>query len=244
MDQIAYGPHPEQRGELTLPAGSHDAPLRVAVLWHGGAYAPEIDLAQMRPLAADLAARGWAAWNVTYRRLDCGGGWPQTFDDAIAAVDHLATLRDGGAPLDLDRVTAIGLSAGAPLALYAARRPGDIRLVHLVNQAGLSLLTDVAHAAGEESSITRLLGGGPDALPDVYAQADPAANLPLGVPSLHVHGADDDIVPSAVSSSFAELARAAGDDAKFLQVPGDHFTHLDPASEAWRATVAWMQTPV
>ena len=45
--------------------------------------------------AATWPARGWAAWNVEYRRLGrvCGGGWPTTFDDVAAAIDHLAEIR-------------------------------------------------------------------------------------------------------------------------------------------------------
>ena len=40
--------------------------------------------------SADLAKRGWAAWNIEYRRLGNGGGWPATFADVAAAVDHLS----------------------------------------------------------------------------------------------------------------------------------------------------------
>src|SRR2546423_15709440 len=77
----------------------------------------------MRPLCALLARHGWAAWNVDYRRVGRGegGGWPATFADVAAAVDHLADL---DAPLDLTRVAAVGHSAGGHLALWAAARPG------------------------------------------------------------------------------------------------------------------------
>ena len=36
----------------------------------------------MRPVCRDLVRRGWAAWNVEYRRMGGGqgGGWPATFD--------------------------------------------------------------------------------------------------------------------------------------------------------------------
>ena len=74
----------------------------------------------MRGLAADLVRRGWAVWNIEYRRLGGdGGGWPATFDDVAAAIDHLRTL---DAPLDLDGVSFLGHSAGGHLALWAAAR--------------------------------------------------------------------------------------------------------------------------
>ena len=77
----------------------------------------------MRPICADLARAGWAAWNVEYRRVGRGqwGGWPETFLDVAAGIDALTEV---DAALDLDRVAAIGHSAGGHLALWAAARGG------------------------------------------------------------------------------------------------------------------------
>ena len=70
------------------------APLPVAVVLHGGFWRAQYGRKLMRPLCADLAGRGWAAFNVEYRRLGrlSGGGYPRTLDDVAAAVDHLAEL--------------------------------------------------------------------------------------------------------------------------------------------------------
>ena len=47
------------------------------------------------------------------------------------------------------------------------------------------------------------------------------------------HGDRDEIVPLAISESFAAAARAAGDDVELVVAPGeDHFGHLDPAQPA------------
>ena len=32
--------------------------------------------------------RGWAVWNIEYRRVGNGGGWPDTFADVAAAIDR------------------------------------------------------------------------------------------------------------------------------------------------------------
>ena len=45
----------------------------------------------MDALCEDLARRGWAAWNIEYRRLGNGGGVPTTLEDVSAAIDHLAS---------------------------------------------------------------------------------------------------------------------------------------------------------
>ena len=67
-------------------------PLGTVVVIHGGFWRARYDLSLGRPLAADLAARGYAAWNLEYRRALAGGGWPGTFEDVAAGIDLLATL--------------------------------------------------------------------------------------------------------------------------------------------------------
>ena len=62
------------------------------MLIHGGFWKAEYGLELMDALAADLVARGWAAWNIEYRRLGNGGGVPYTLDDVGAAIDHLDQL--------------------------------------------------------------------------------------------------------------------------------------------------------
>ncbi len=76
---------------------------------HGGYWRAKYDRSLMDDLCVDLSAHGLAAWNLEYRRVGAGGGWPETFLDVAAGVDALADL---DAPLDLTRVVAVGHSAG------------------------------------------------------------------------------------------------------------------------------------
>jgi dipeptidyl aminopeptidase/acylaminoacyl peptidase len=86
--------------------------------------------------------------------------------------------------------------------------------------------------------VADLLGGGADEQPDRYAQASPAARLPLGIPQVLVHGGEDAIVPPAQSRDYAEAARAAGDEVELVELPGaDHFDVIDPGHEGWAAVV-------
>jgi acetyl esterase/lipase len=238
---IPYGAASEQVGDLWLPDGRNGA-LPVAALWHGGGYVPEANRAGMEGIARDLCRRGWAVWNLEYRRLGSGGGWPQTFADVADGLDRLEALRAEGEPLDLDRVVAIGFSAGGPLALWsAARGEGRVHPAAVVSQGGIVDLEAVARDDGIEAYVVRWLGH-PDEHPEVYAAADPSALLPLGVPALLVHGEADENVPPAMSVGFAARARAAGDDAEAVVVPGaGHFDHLDPGSEAWAAVTRWLE---
>ncbi len=80
-------------------------------------------LSSVSPLARDLAAHGITAWNLEYRRAGNGGGWPHTFEDILAGIDHLSEIA-GDHDLQLGKVVALGHSAGGHLAVWAAGRSG------------------------------------------------------------------------------------------------------------------------
>jgi acetyl esterase/lipase/3-dehydroquinate dehydratase len=230
LDTLAYGPDPSQEGDLWCPAGG--GPHPVAVLFHGGFWYHAWERDLMDGLARDLARRGVAAWNVEYRRVGAGGGWPATGEDAARAVDHLVAL----APvygLDLDRVALIGHSAGATLGLWVAAR-GRRGEVHPALVVGLATIADLEAAAAERiggGSVARLLGGDLDV---ALGDASPRARLPIGVPQLLAHAADDDVVPIAQTIGYAAAAEAAGDDVTVVRFErGGHFDLIDPASPAW-----------
>ena len=239
-----YGRDAAQVADLHVPRG--DGPFPVAVLIHGGYWQTRYGKLIMRPLAGDLVSRGWAAWNVEYRRLGRGGGggWPATFDDVAAGIDALAALDDPR--LDFTRVTGVGHSAGGQLALWAAARadlpagaPGADPAVGLTH---LAALTPVASLASAGSVAHALMGGTPDEVPERYAQADPMRRIPLAVPVLLVHPIDDGTVPVRQSQRYAERARDAGADVTLVEPErGGHKGPIDPASEAWRATARWLE---
>jgi acetyl esterase/lipase len=214
-----YGDDPSQVAELF----EAEQPVGVAVVLHGGFWRDRYDRHLMDALCADLASRGWTAWNLEYRRLGSGGGWPATGEDVAAGIEALA--RRGA--------VAIGHSAGGHLALWAAAE-GLVRAA--VGQAAVSDLREAQRLSLSGGVVGDLLGDAPP-----YAAASPLERLPLGVPQLLVHGEDDAIVPVSMSREYERAARAAGDDVELAALPGvGHFEHLDPASEAWRAVLRWL----
>jgi acetyl esterase/lipase len=221
-----YGPKPAQFGELYRPAQPrHDGTV---VIVHGGFWRARYDLAYGRPLAADLAAHGFTAWNIEYRRVGDGGGWPATAEDVGAAVDHLATL-----DVDTDRVVAIGHSAGGHLAVWAAGREAPrVPLAAAVAQAGVLDLIAAHEADLGDGAVAEFLGGRPDEAADRYRAADPVAAAPLPTPVLCVHARADDIVPISQSRHYVEAAEGRG---ALREVAGDHFTVIDPLDGAWTA---------
>jgi acetyl esterase/lipase len=230
----------------------------VAVLLHGGYWRARYDLAHLHGMAGDLCRRGYAVWNLEFRRIGSpGGGWPGTFADVRAGMAALAELAASGGPgpatagpgcrLDLDRIVVFGHSAGGHLALWAAgsRRlpdltdPSGVRPALVVSLAGVTDLVEAARRDLSDGAARELLGGGPTEVPDRYRLACPTLALPLRVPALVVHGDADTDVPFDLAGRYAAAARAAGDPVRLLLLPGvDHFALIDPATPAWVAVLA------
>jgi acetyl esterase/lipase len=229
--RIPYGPHPAQFGELWRPSRVRHP--GVVVVIHGGFWRAAYDLEFGRPLAADLATRGFVSWNIEYRRVGAGGGWPTTLDDVAAAIDHLARL-----DVDTSRVVTIGHSAGGHLATWAAgRRDARVPVTGVIAQAGVLDLDSAAHLRIGNGAVLDFLGGGPDEVAERYAAADPIAALPISAPVLCVHARADDTVPFTQSETYVARAIDAGGSAELRDVPGDHFSVIDPTDAAWSMVV-------
>jgi dipeptidyl aminopeptidase/acylaminoacyl peptidase len=202
----------------------------VAVLIHGGFWRQRYGRELEGGIARDLVARGWAVWNIEYRRLGADGGWPTTFEDVTAAIRAL--------PVEAERVVAIGHSAGGHLAVWAA---AEGLVDAAVSQAGALDLDELSRLGTSDNVVNQLLGGTPEDVPHRYAQASPRQRLPIGVPLLLVHGERDDDVPPCISREFAEAARAAGDDCELVVIDDEgHYEHLEPGSRCWGAVIEWL----
>jgi acetyl esterase/lipase len=243
---FAYGASPSQYAELFLPVGK--GPFPVAVLVHGGCWTKEFGgIAQLRNLAGALTARGIAAWNVEYRRVDeAGGGYPGTYQDMNAALDTLAA-QAGGYPLDLERLVAVGHSAGGQLVQWMAGRTripaasplrpaGTLAVRRVVSLGGLA---DLRHEADLIKSScgrdTVELAGRPEAArPDVFADTNAAELLPNGSRTILVTGELDKVAPPRVARDYARRARAAGDAAEVVILPGaSHYDEVAASSASW-----------
>jgi len=237
MHTLAYGPDSSHVGDLYLPTAS-DAP--VVCLFHGGFWRLPYDRSELAPVARDLCERGFAVWNVEYRRIGGGvPGWPATFHDVEAAIAHLPTLREAYPRLDLRRVILVGHSAGGHLAFWAASRigaggrPSAVKIVAVV---GLAPLLDL-HAAHDlglgQGAVEAFLGGPPSELADRYRMASPRSLLPLRTRQCLMHGDADAAVPISLSRSYVDAALRSGDDAELIELRGaDHMSFLDATGPA------------
>ena len=153
------------------PMAGHPTPYPVLALFHGYGETPQALLART-PLAAEAAARGWLVVIPTGAHVfNYGIDYAQdNIEDAFEFVAQLA-------PLDLDRVDAIGFSMGGGAALtYAARHmdPTHLRFAAVVNHTGSTSLrgtydADPATRPVFESPL--MFGGAPSAGPFRYQRA-------------------------------------------------------------------------
>jgi acetyl esterase/lipase len=244
---LAYGPEPDQVAEVTVPPDA-DGPLPLVLLLHGGVWREPHDRVHIRPLAAALAATGVIVANVDYRRVDGAGGWPTTFNDAAMATDTLPDLIDEAdlAQVDRSAIVLVGHSAGGHLALWSTLRhltspdePGHratpLPVAGVVPLAGVVALTSFHRTSPDADTVTRLMGGDPDAVPDRYLSVDPTL---LGAPECRVvlvHGSEDEAVPIQTARDYA----TAHDGVVLVELPGTgHFEVIDPSSTAWPAVRA------
>lgn len=244
--QLRYGYDPEHIVDIRLPRSPGPHPLIVVI--HGGFWRVEYDRTHTAAQCAALAAQGYVAASIEYRRVGHGNiGWPATFDDVAAAIDALPGLLVD--LVDRDRIVLLGHSAGGHLALWAAARHRmpdgspwlreDVVPVRgVVSMAGIADLTVASRLKLGRDAVNDLLGGSPQQYPERYSATDPARLVPLGVPTVLLHGTADDVVPIEVSRSYAKAAAAAGDPVRLAELAGvEHFGFIDPLSPAWRHVI-------
>lgn len=231
--RLAYGSDPSQVIDLRLPRGRAGDPRGTVVLIHGGYWQPQYGLDQLDGLAELLTGAGWATANLEYRRTGAGGGVPATLEDVAAALDLLADQDVPQAPV------ALGHSAGGHLAAWAASRTADLpggeprlALAGAVSLSGVLDLTRAAAAPGSSRPVTAFVGGTPEDVPEAYAVSDPALLEPR-CPVWAVHATADDVVPLEQSEAYVAAVTGRGGRAELVEVPGDHFSIVDPDAASW-----------
>lgn len=252
--RLAYGSAASAYVELFLPEG--DGPFPVVVLVHGGCWCAAFGgIRQMRGMAGALQARGMAVWNVEYRCVDQpGGGYPGMYHDMHAALDLLAA-RHASWRLDLERLVAVGHSAGGHLVQWLAgcrQIAPDSPLYRSVRwrlRAVLSLggLADLRHESARilancGRTTAELAGVARPERPDVFADTNPLALMPPDCPSILMTGELDRIAPPRVACDYARRARQAGASVAAIILPGaSHYDVIAVSAPCWPRVLATIE---
>jgi acetyl esterase/lipase len=229
--RLSYGADPNQFGELRLPKSK--GPFPVVMNIHGGFWRAKYDLAHTGHLCAALTAKGFATWNVEYRRVgNPGGGWPGTFEDVRNAYRYLPQIAKRY-DLDSANILVMGHSAGAQLALCLAAHESSVK--RAVSLAGVVDLQQAWQQHLSDNAVVEFLGGKPNEVPEHYREADPMQLLIDHITTQWLlHGAGDDVVPPYFSRQYTEQKRTRGEDVHYTEIStAGHFDLIDPRSNAW-----------
>lgn len=241
---------PLQFGDLRLPATPPPArgyPILIFV--HGGGWMSDWNKDYSDALVENLSGQGYATWSVEYRRLgNAGGGFPGTYLDVARAADFVGTL-GRRYPLDLNRVIAVGHSAGGHLALWLAGRrhippaseiasPKPLRLRGVVVVASVSSLEDALEKSGRKSTLSMLAASSLDEARRRYVEASPDRLLPLDARIRVIDGSKDAEWRITSNMGFVERAKIAGNDVEHIMLQGaNHFDVVAPTGPAFAAIV-------
>jgi acetyl esterase/lipase len=224
-ERVPYGQDASQFFDLWSP---HDQPVRgAAVMIHGGFWRSGYDLSHASHLCAKLAQHGIAAASLEYRRVgNVGGGWRGSYEDVLAGFDAAKCFLP-----KTERFVVLGHSAGGHLALrLAVDRNAMCGVVALAPVASLAMAYQMNLSNG---AVSEFLGGTPDAIPGLYAEACPSLHS-SPVRRVLIHGTDDDIVPTSLSREFVEARQNDRPAVRLIEIKtAGHFDMIDPESEAF-----------
>ena len=228
---VTYGADALQLVDVWRPSGK--GPHPAVIMIHGGCWqtaVAERDI--MNWIADDLRKAGVGVWNIEYRGVDRGGGYPGTYEDVGMAADMFAARRSEYGFAGDGPVIAIGHSAGGHLALWLARRSalanGDalrgsnpVKLDLAISQGGLPDLraqTDLPdHGCGNESASAMAKGE--------FARVSPP-EMPRGsAREIQFNNDLDGIAPPSFGKAYG---------AEMVTTPNEgHVELIAPGSVSW-----------
>jgi acetyl esterase/lipase len=212
------------------PTESADRPVIVVVhggSWRGGDKGQS--LTSTTEWSRTLAGRGFVVYDIQYR-LAPDVRHPVPLQDVQCALAYVgANARADGA--DAERVVLLGRSAGAQLALLAAYRGGETPCGPVARVRGVVAMygpTDLLAAyadpgdpdlIGGRAVLRDYVGGTPDDARERFLDAMPRTWLEGAVPTLLIHGEQDQIVYPRHSEDLAARLRERGVPVVHLRLP-------------------------
>jgi acetyl esterase/lipase len=184
------------------------------VLVHGGGFViGSRRMKAMRFLSSRLVAAGLTVASVDYRLIFRGGGLTEALDDVSAGIDFWRSRapREG---LDPERISLVGLSAGGALAyLAAAQEPTVHRLACCF---GAYEVDQIEGPLGRV--LPPLLFRTPDRA--AWASRSPRHAAQPTIPTLLLHGTDDDLIPVQQAERLAATRESLGLPTRVVVYPG------------------------
>lgn len=214
---LPMGQGPDVVADFWHPSGQ---PLGTVVLLHGGFWKAHVDRRHTSHMAQALATDGWKVISLEYPRVP--GQPDQTHDAVEHALSELMDHHIVDAPTVL-----VGHSAGGQLGLWAT----GLHEFGFTAQVALAPVTSLQRAEElrlGEGAVQSFLGGSAWSRPDL----DPSLCAPPIVPTIIVHGEQDQRVPVSMSEQYVEGRPAI----PLIKIPtAGHLDLIDPQTAHWPA---------
>ncbi|MFC4700193.1 alpha/beta fold hydrolase [Glaciecola siphonariae] len=248
---IAYGTDPSQ--QIWYYQANPSVSFKgLVMLIHGGCWLSQFDITHTQAMSHALANKGFAVWNIEYRRAGNGGEWPVAINDIRAAI---GTLYSTSAPnLNLSKVTIVGHSAGGHLAMLATKQThrtsatkdsantqGALNLFKdsQLRIIGLAPIVDIqAYSKGKNScqkATPAFMGGTLEERREQYEQA-----------SVKHYAFDEEELTILIGDQDSIVAQeyAVHEDARTIVVEGaGHFDWIHPDSVAFKHLLDELNRP-
>eukprot|EP00457_Paulinella_chromatophora_P002533 gb/GEZN01002538.1/.p1 GENE.gb/GEZN01002538.1/~~gb/GEZN01002538.1/.p1 ORF type:complete len:677 (-),score=93.36 gb/GEZN01002538.1/:326-2356(-) len=235
---IPYGQNRKQFVRIYTPRQPVSAAPPVVVFFHGGFFKAkwDIDSTKVSVLAGEFVSLGLVCVAAEYRDREDGGGWPGSYQDALAVLALVQDLAETSFNFDLRRVIVMGHSAGGTLALWAAHHHNLQGTQFTVQRVvAINAVTDLAAAQRErlsdegdfaDRSIDRTAN--PAQAQILFAQASPIRLVPLAAAVTLLAARDDQDVPYAHSQRLCHEQASV----ELLSHKGGHYAALSLGTAA------------
>ncbi|MCW2474029.1 alpha/beta hydrolase [Candidatus Symbiopectobacterium sp. NZEC151] len=241
-----YGTDPHQTGDLYIPTQKSKGTV---CLFHGGFWKMPYDKSQLDAVAVKLVENNFSVWNIEYRRVGyLQQGYPETFIDAIEAINVLAPLSEKYPQIDLSPVYIAGHSAGGHLSLWLGNHKARLseHALNIIPDAfiGLAPVVDLVASYRDvqrREFITAFLGCTPDENRDIYQHTSPIAQLPAQGKQVIFHGEHDEVLPIGEIDDYARHAQQKGTPVECITIAqGTHMDFCDPDSQSISRFIDWL----
>ncbi|HEY9678931.1 MAG TPA: alpha/beta hydrolase [Drouetiella sp.] len=232
-DVIYDDAHPKYCiGDIYIPSHTEGTALPAVIVVHGGGWdAGDKNDGSTGLVVSKLVESGFAVFDINYRLQNEDGKYPNNLDDVQQACKFFQT---NGPTYGIDpkNISALGISAGAHLALLAAYTENNKNL-NLKSVVAIAPATDLTKLF--TPTITKYFPAN-----DVVdrEQASPLAHISSAVPTLLMHGTSDSTIPFSQSQLLSDNLSAHHKPVKLIAFKNaDHNFFLIPGREQERANV-------
>lgn len=259
MEDIAYGSHPRQTMDISLPlnAGSgNEVPVVMCI--HGGSWSGG-DKEDFDWIKRSVNDYNCAYVTINYRLVQDNVTYREMLDDVHKAISYLKTHSDSY-HLKTDRMALLGSSAGGHLALlYSYTVNSPIPIACVSSQVGPADFLDPGQIAmnGREKLdlMNKLLGTRVSytefeqpgfIFPESWTLASPIYHVSNdSPPTVLAYGMRDELVSYTNALRLNDTLEAYGVDHRLILYPNSgHGLNNDPdkSTEYWRTLIQYVNT--